>query len=47
MTAKIIDGKKIADGILDKLKTKGVREVLKKPLQLDSLVATLEAVSKS
>ena len=32
---------------LDKLKTKGVREVLKKPLQLDSLVATLEAVSKS
>jgi len=32
---------------LDKLKEKGVREVLKKPLQLDSLVATLEAVSKS
>ncbi len=32
---------------LDKLKTKGVREILKKPLQLDSLVATLEAISKS
>ena len=32
---------------LDKLKEKGVREVLKKPLQLDSLVSTLEAVSKS
>ena len=32
---------------LNKLKEKGVREVLKKPLQLDSLVATLEAVSKS
>ncbi len=32
---------------LDKLKEKGVREILKKPLQLDSLVATLEAVSKS
>jgi len=32
---------------LDKLKEKGVREVLKKPLQLDTLIATLEAVSKS
>jgi len=32
---------------LDKLKEKGVRGILKKPLQLDSLVATLEAVSKS
>jgi len=32
---------------LEKLKEKGVREVLKKPIQLDSLVATLEAVSKS
>jgi len=32
---------------LNKLKEKGVREVLKKPLQLDTLVATLEAVSKS
>ena len=32
---------------LNKLKDKGVREVLKKPLQLDSLVATLEAVSSS
>ena len=32
---------------LDKLKEKGVRQILKKPLQLDSLVATLETVSKS
>ncbi len=32
---------------LEKLKEKGVREVLKKPIQLDSLVATLEAISKS
>jgi len=32
---------------LEKLKTKGVREVLKKPLQPDSLVATLKAISKS
>ena len=32
---------------LDVLKTKGVKEVLKKPIQLDTLVATLEAVSKS
>ncbi len=32
---------------LEKLKEKGVREVLKKPIQLDSLVSTLEAVSKS
>jgi DNA-binding response OmpR family regulator len=32
---------------LEKLKEKGVREVLKKPLQLDTLVSTLEVVSKS
>ena len=32
---------------LDVLKTKGVKEVLKKPIQLDTLVATLEAVAKS
>jgi len=32
---------------LDALKTKGVKEVLKKPIQLDTLVATLEAVAKS
>ena len=32
---------------LEKLKEKGVKEVLKKPLQLDTLVSTLEAVSKS
>ena len=32
---------------LEKLKEKGVREVLKKPLQLDTLISTLEAVSKT
>ena len=32
---------------LSKLKDKGVREVLKKPINLDVLVATLEEVSKS
>ena len=32
---------------LEKLKEQGVKEVLKKPLQLDTLVSTLEAVSKS
>jgi len=32
---------------LDVLKTKGVKEVLKKPIQLDTLIATLEAVAKS
>jgi len=32
---------------LEKLKEKGVKEVLKKPIQLDSLVAALQAVSKS
>ncbi len=32
---------------LNELKTKGVKEVLKKPIQLDTLVAALEAVSKS
>ena len=31
---------------LNELKTKGVKEVLKKPIQLDTLVATLDAVSK-
>jgi len=31
---------------LDKLKDKGAKVVLKKPIQLDSLVATLEAISK-
>jgi len=29
---------------LEHLKEKGVKEILKKPLQLDSLVATLEAI---
>ena len=36
-----------ADSELETLKEKGVKEVLKKPLQLDTLVSTLEAISKS
>ena len=32
---------------LGDLKSKGVKEILKKPIELDSLVAALEAVSKS
>jgi len=36
-----------ADTELEKLKEKGVKEVLKKPLQLDTLVSTLEAISKA
>jgi len=35
------------DDVLEKLKEKGVKEVLKKPLQLDTLVSTLEAICKS
>ena len=35
------------DDVLEQLKEKGFREVLKKPLQLDTLVSTLEAISKS
>ena len=31
---------------LDKLKEQGVKEVLKKPIQLNSLISTLEAVTK-
>ena len=35
------------DDVLEELKLKGVKEVLKKPLQLDTLVSTLEAICKS
>jgi len=31
---------------LDKLKEQGVKEVLKKPIQLNSLISTLEAITK-
>lgn len=43
----ILTASSVSNEELDKLKDQGVKEVLKKPLQLDSLVATLEAVSKS
>ena len=36
-----------ADTDLQSLKDKGVKEVLKKPLELDTLVSTLEAINKS
>jgi DNA-binding response OmpR family regulator len=43
----ILTASSVSNDELDKLKDLGVKEILKKPLQLDSLVATLEAVSKS
>jgi len=43
----ILTASSVSNVELDKLKDKGVKEILKKPLQLDSLVSTLEAVSKS
>ncbi len=43
----ILTASSVSNEELDKMKDKGVREILKKPLQLDSLVATLEAISKS
>ena len=43
----ILTASSASDEELGNLKERGVKEVLKKPLQLDSLVATLEAVSKS
>jgi len=43
----ILTASSVSNEELDKLKGRGVKEVLKKPLQLDSLVATLEAVSKA
>ena len=43
----ILTASSVSNEELDKLKEKGVKEILKKPLQLDSLVATLEAVSKA
>jgi len=36
-----------SDEELDKLKTKGVKGILKKPLELDSLVITLEALKEA
>ena len=43
----ILTASSVSNEELEKLKTQGVKEVLKKPLQLDTLVATLEAISKS
>ncbi len=43
----ILTASSVSNEELEQLKSKGVKEILKKPLQLDSLVATLEAVSKS
>ena len=43
----ILTASSVSNEELDKLKTQGVREILKKPLQLETLVSTLEAISKS
>lgn len=43
----VLTASSISNEAWGKLKDKGVREVLKKPIQSDSLIATLEAVSKS
>lgn len=43
----ILTASSVSNEELDKLKIQGVREILKKPLKLDTLVATLEAISKS
>ena len=43
----ILTASSISNEELDKLKTQGVKEILKKPLQLETLVSTLEAISKS
>ena len=43
----ILTASSSSQNVLKKLKDKGVREILKKPLQLDSLLATLEAVNKA
>jgi len=43
----VLTASSFSDEELDKLKTKGVKGILRKPLQLDSLVATLEAICKS
>ncbi len=43
----IITASSVSNEELDKLKDKGVKKILKKPLQLDLLVATLEEIGKS
>lgn len=43
----ILTASSVSNEELDSLKDKGVKEILKKPLQLDTLVSTLEAISKS
>ena len=43
----ILTASSVSNEELDGLKEKGVKEILKKPLQLDTLVSTLEAISKS
>jgi len=43
----ILTASSVSNEELDKLKDKGVKEILKKPIQLDSLVAILEAICKS
>jgi len=43
----ILTASSVSNEELDKLKTQGVKEILKKPLNLETLVSTLEAISKS
>ncbi len=43
----ILTASSVSNEELETLKDKGVKEILKKPLQLDTLVSTLEAISKS
>ena len=43
----ILTASSVLNEELDKLKNNGVKEILKKPIKLDSLVATLEAICKS
>jgi len=43
----ILTASSVSNEELDKLKDKGVKKILKKPLQLDLLVATLEEIGKS
>ena len=43
----ILTASSVSNEELDKLKDKGVKEILKKPLQLDFLLEILEAIGKS
>ena len=43
----ILTASSVSNEELDKLKDKGVKEILKKPLQLDFLVEILKAIGKS